>query len=163
VTAASATTAYLPGTVVRYTPDPTRFDPRWCREGTAIADQHGRLVDTYWASMAEAHIVTDAELPSVEALFHLDDYDEIARWQHDSERWLTYHPDDRQVITSQHGLQKRWFIRKGAQPDLGTKITNAEERIREAESKLRSAEHELQWRRDELARLQARQAEEVAS
>jgi hypothetical protein len=151
------TTTYALGTVVRYTPDPSRHDPAWCREGMAIADKFGYLHDTYWQGTGDAHIVNAAELASVEVLFQLGDYDEIDRYQRHSPTWETYDPDDRRVITSQHRLQRRWFIRKGAKPDLATQIANAEDRVSDAEGDLRTAERNLKWRRDELAALHARQ------
>ena len=145
--------AYRPGTVVRYTPDRSRHDPLWCREGTAIADDQGRLCDTYWGSGSEAHIVSGDEMESVEVLFHLEDYDEPDRWRPSKQQWATYAPEDRQRITSQHGLQERLFIRKGAEPDLTTQIANAEEKVREAEADVERAEWRLQWARKDLAAL----------
>jgi hypothetical protein len=103
---------HKPGTVVRYRPERT-----WCREGTAIADDNGLLYDTYWHSGQD--VLSDAEAASAEVLFHLDDYEEIDRYQRMSSTWESYHPDDRRVITSQHRLQKRWLIRKDAVPHLG--------------------------------------------
>lgn len=146
---------YRPGTVVRYTPTRERHDPRWCREGTAIANEQGVLVDTYWCSGGDSHVLRrDDELASVEVLFHIDDYDELDRYGRGTPAvWETYHPDDRRRVTSQHGLQARYFVRKGATPDLETQIANAREAVREAEAEVEGAERRLERRRDELAAL----------
>jgi hypothetical protein len=145
---------YRPGTVVRYTPDPSRHDPRWCREGYAIADSDGVLLDTYWQSGGDSHRLLPVELATVEVLFHLDDYDELDRYSKGSPpQWQTYHPNDRRRITSQHGLQARWFVRKGATPDLSTQIANAEDKVREAEDEVRCAQQRLDWKRQDLAAL----------
>jgi len=144
-----------PGTVVRYKPDPSRHDPRWCREGMAIADERGLLIDTYWGSGQDAHILRGAELEGVEVLFHFDEFDELDRWRPNVQEWETYAPADRQRVTSQHGLQQRLFIRKGAEPDLATQIANAEEKVCEAEYNVESANRRLEWAREDLAKLAA--------
>lgn len=142
-----------PGTVVLYTPDPSRFEPRWCREGIAIADGKGVLFDTYWDGHDE-HCLNKIEVESAEVLFHLDDFDELDRYSQSSKStWATYHSDDRKRITSQHGLQSRWFVRKGATPDLSTQIENAQEAVDSAKGKVRSDERSLQWAEQELQRL----------
>ena len=156
----SAEIGVRPGVVVRYTPDPSRHDPRWCREGTAIADARGLLVDTYWGSGSDSHLLLAVEIETIEILFHLDDYDELDRYARGtSDLWATYHPDDRKRVTSQHGLQARWFVRKGSVPDLSTKIANAEEKVREAEASVRSAGWRLEWARIDLAGLLSPPAE----
>jgi hypothetical protein len=143
---------YLPGTVVRYQPE--RGD-RWCREGTAIVQDNGALLDTYWGSGGEAHRLTAAELATAEVLFRLSDYDELDRYKRGSaDVWKTYHQNDRQRVTSQHGLQARWFVRKGAQSDHATRVENAREALREAEHEASSAERRVAWRREELAQLE---------
>lgn len=147
---------FTQGVVVRYTPDPARHDPRWCREGMAIADERGLLIDTYWGCGQDRHIVRGDELETVEVLFHLDDFDELG--PRSKEQWKTYAPDDRQRVTSQHGLQERLFIRKGAEPDIATQIANAEEKVRQAEYDAESAGRHLDWAREDLAKLQTSKA-----
>ena len=143
-----------PGTVVRYTPDRSRHDPSWCREGMAIADDRGVLLDTYWGSGSDNHRLLPVELATVENLFNLGDYEELDRYSHASkDKWLRYHPDDREVVTSQHRLQVRWFIRKGASPDFATQVENAEDEVREAQEKAESAQRQLDWKRRQLAEL----------
>ncbi len=134
-----------PMTVVHYTPEND-----WCREGTAIADNDGRLIDTYWQSRGN-NALSAAEETSAQVIFHLSDYRELERAEH--YRWADYHPSDRQVITSQHGLQRRLFVRKDAEPDLATRIENAREAVREAEQAVRSAERTLEFRSNALAQL----------
>lgn len=146
-----------PGDVVRYEPDPSRHDPRWCREGMAIADGRGVLFDTYWGSGSDNHRLNDAEIASAEPLFNLADYDELDRYDRSAKGiWETYHPDDRRFVSSQHRLQFRRFIRKDATPDVATMIANAEERVREAEAEVASAQRRADWTRADLAALLTR-------
>lgn len=156
----SRTTEFVSaGTVVKYTPDPSRHDPRWCREGTAIAIQWPTkvvLADTYWYTMSDAHILNEVELATIEVKFHLDDYDELKDTYGTRDRWLRYAPADRKRISSQHGLQERLFIRKGAEPDLPTQIENARVAVAEAEHELRMAEGRVTRRREELGELEQR-------
>lgn len=143
------------GTVVHYTPDPSRFEPWWCREGIAITDDNGVLFDTYWDG-GEKHRLNKIEVESAQVVFHLDDYAELDRYSRSSKStWETYHPDDRQRITSQHGHQVRWFVRKGATPDMSTQIANAQEVVDVARAKVDNAERSLRWAERELQRLQS--------
>lgn len=145
-----------PGDVVRYAPDPSRHDPRWCREGMAIADERGILFDTYWGSGGDNHRLNAVEVATAEVIFNVADYDELDRYARASRGiWETYHPDDRRVLTSQHGLQRRWFIRKGADPDMATQVASAEEKVLEAEEAVASAQRRAEWAREELADLRA--------
>jgi hypothetical protein len=139
-------TEFKPGDVVRYTPE-----NRWCREGTAVMDERGRLVDTYWYSGGDA--LSAEEVAVAQFQFNLADYDEVGS----ESRWSRHNPTDRQRITRQHGLSVRWLVRKGAQPDLATQIDNARQAVADAYEKLRSAEFgvELAWA--ELKRLEAGQ------
>jgi hypothetical protein len=143
--------AETPGTVVRY--DSERLDG-WCREGMAVADAQGTFVDTYWSvGVGDDHVLTASEAATAQTLFHLAAYRELL----DAERhsWHSYHPDDRQVITSQHGLVVRYFVRIGAAPDHGTRVENAREAVLEAAEQVESAQRALTYRREELARLEA--------
>ena len=148
------------GDVVRYEPDGGN---RWCREGMAVAqlrgDGEGRIVyiDTYWAGMSGSHILTAAEATTVERLFNVGDYDELPRGCRlgSADKWAKYAPADRQVVTSQHGLQRRWFVRKGASEDHATQVENARVRLAEAESKLRSAQWSVESAQRDLANIEA--------
>ena len=148
-------TTFAPGTVLTYT---TLTRPnRWCREGTAIVVKSGRAIDTYWGSTAstDSHVLTGEELATAEVLFLLKDYDELDIPRRESPAtWKRYAPADRRRTTSQHGLQARWFIRKGAEPDLATQIANAQQNVADAEVALRSAERQLDSDRLALAELQ---------
>ena len=127
------------GDVVRYD---SELPDRWCREETAIVeDRNTRLifVDTYWGSMFDSHILTLSEIDTAEVMFNLSNFREVARYA----PWLDYHPDDRAAITSQHGLQRRRFVRIGAEPDQDTCIENAREAVRDAENKVNAATSDL--------------------
>jgi hypothetical protein len=143
-------TALRAGDVGRYQPENT-----WCHEGLAVAEQRGEelvLLDTFWGASERTRVN-----PAVfEILFNVNDYDELDRYSHESSaRWEKFAPEDRQRITSQHGLQSRWFIRKGAVEHLPTQVENARERLREAEAELRSAQRHVEWAQQELAALEA--------
>lgn len=148
------------GTVVRYTPfDPAARDPRWCREGIAIADDRGYLVDTYWESSGDQHVVTAKEADSIEDWFHLEDVREIGRHTRDAPtEWLTFAPTDRYRVTSQHGCRSRFYVRLDAAPDLATQIANAQEALDEAERALRSAQSSVSVSRGALAALLCKEA-----
>lgn len=152
----STKTEFKAGDVVRY----DTGQDRHCREGMAIAEARLDgvvLFDTYWGTPGDRHLLTYDELAAAQVLFNLDDYDEFDRYSHVAPaKWMTYRPGDRETVTSQHGLQVRWFIRKGAEPDLQTQIENACEAYVDAESKLQSAERRAAaaWR--DLAELEAK-------
>jgi hypothetical protein len=149
-------TEFKPGDVVRYD-----VADRWCREGTAIAatwKDQVVLLDTYWQS-SDQHRLTDDEVATAELLFNLADFDELPSGRHlgSSGKWMQYSPADRKRITAQHGLVVRYFIRKGAQPDLATQIENARQAVADAYEKLRNAERDVDYARRKLARLEAAQ------
>ena len=145
--------------VVKYKPDPRRHDPMWCREGTAIVmetvETGGRLDvrDTYWGSGSDRHMLTSEELESATVRFNLDNYEQV------NHGWVEYHPDDREVVTSQHRLQRQEYVRIGAVPDHGTKVENARATVAEREAELASAERRLLWARQDLEALLVTEAE----
>lgn len=146
---------WRPGDVIRYS---TLTRPnRWCREGIAIAEERRCrvvLLDTFWGGGSETHVLTDAEADTGEWLFNIGDYDELDRYSHGTpSTWEKYAPEDRRVITEQHGLRSRWFIRKGASEDWATQIANAERALEKKRSQLRSAELSLEWALEDLSRL----------
>lgn len=150
-------TSFRVGDVVHYT---SERESRWCREGTAIAiERWGRvvLVDTYWNHLgSEDHVLTDAELATIRPMFNLGDFDELNQYDNGSRTtWEKYAPEDRERTTSQHGLQSRWFIRKGAQPHLPTQIENQREVVERIKSNLESAERQLAYEQNRLAELEA--------
>lgn len=141
---------FRPGDVVDYTPERT-----WCREGVAIASQYGDrdavLLDTYWAT--DRHRLTDAEIATATWRFNVNDFDQLPG--RSKSEWEQYAPSDRQTITSQHGLEVRRFIRKGATKDHATQVENARDRLREARSALQSAQHAVERAVRDLATVES--------
>jgi hypothetical protein len=136
-----------PGDVVRYEPD-----NRWTKEGLAVAEARGErviLFDTFWGNSDRTHV----EPAEFEVLFNLADYDVRSAGE-----WERHHPNDRRVITHQHGLQRRYYVRKGAAEHLPTQVANARERVAEAEEKMRSAQWSLSGARRDLAAIEAKAA-----
>ena len=136
-----------PGDVVTYEPE-----NRWCHDGWAVAEAREDrvvLVDTYWISGGKV-----VKPETYEVQFNLADYDEVSHRQ----TWEQYAETDRQWIPRHAGYQTIYLVRKGAQPDLATRIENAREAVREAEGKVRSAQWSLDWCRRELAELEAQGA-----
>jgi hypothetical protein len=144
------------GDVVRYR---SERDNDWCREGMAIAtkrswDTSVVLIDTYWGTTSvDDHALTETEVDTAELLFNLADYDEVGRSRKaPPDEWQRRAEADRQVITQQHRLQNRWFIRKGSTEDRATIIDNARQRLEDAESELESARRRVEWAREDLVR-----------
>lgn len=125
-----------------------------CTEGLAIEDERGRLYDWYWGSSRDSMLdkIVPGDAENLTLVANLSDYELTARDGLESNK--DYAPADRLVITSQHGYQRTYYIRKGATPDLSTKIANARARLEEAESKLRSAESSVKWAQKELSQLE---------
>lgn len=128
------TVTFRPGDVVRYDVAGSRH----CREGMAIANAGGVLIDTYWSSGNDR--LTPTEVATARLVFNIEEFDEIGK--HHFPRFEDFAREDRAVITSQHGLRVRRFLRRGAEPSLLTKIENAEARLVEAVRERDSA----QWR-----------------
>lgn len=139
---------FAPGDVLRYVPN-----QRHCREGMAIVHDDGRVLDTFWDS--DRHLLNKEERATAEVVFNLNDFDALDLYGSAASlaTWETYHRDDRACVTSQHGLQAALYIRKGATPDLGTQIANAEDKVEEAESGVRMAEWMLEGVRERLEEL----------
>lgn len=149
-------TDFKAGDVVAY--DTLTRPNRHCREGTAILNDRGVLVDTFWggALVNDAHVLTEEEAATARLLFNIGDYAELGRTQ--AHQFEQYAPADRQVLTSQHGLQRRLFVRIGAQVDHATIVDNARRKVDEAEARVRSAQLHLDWAREDLARLEGANA-----
>jgi hypothetical protein len=143
---------FTPGDVLSYI-------PKWhhCRETTAFVREDGIAVDTFWRHTdSSAAVLSEEEIATAEVRFNVNEFDALDIYSHSSrETWLTYHPDDRGRIPSQHGLQEALFVRKGAEPDLETQIANARREVEEALSEVDSAQRRLEWRREDLAKLEA--------
>lgn len=156
------------GDVVTYTPDPSRHDPRWCREGVAIAEDQPTglvLLDTYWQGGGDHHRLIPAEVETAVLMFSMGDYTELDRNRGGVRgEWETYADDDRQVISSQHRLQFRYFVRTGAQPDRATQVGNARAKLDAAHEELASAARRVEWAAIEWGRqLDLQRAEYEAS
>lgn len=138
------------GEFYRYTPKTT-----CCCEGIAEMTERG-LMDAFWGSSgSESSPLSVEEKATAVLIFDSSEYDELDC--HGEHRWEKFNPSDRQKTTEQHGLRKRWFVRKGAVPDLDTQIANAQARVKEAEEAVRSANGMLEWRQRELQKLQEQQ------
>ena len=126
-----------------------------CTEGLAIEDERGRLYDWYWGSSRDSMLdkIVSRDAEDLTLVANLNDYELTERDGRESNR--EYAPEDRLVITSQHGHQRTYYIRKGAKPDLATKIENAREELREAERGADSARRYVEWAQRELTRLEA--------
>lgn len=140
------------GDVVHYTPA-----QHHCREGIAIAhDRYGKVVllDTFWNCGGDQHALDTNEVLSAELIFNLGDYRELDQYNRASPvMWAKYAPADRQVITSQHGLTRRWFIRHGASEDWPTQIENARRELEQRELDAASAQRQVEWAREYLAKV----------
>lgn len=144
---------YTDGDVLGYTPE-----DRHCREGQAVV-VNGRVLDTFWSLGTETHHLTVEELESAILRFNTGDYDELDQYARESPaKWLTFDPKDREQITSQHGLQSRWFIRKGAEPSVETMRSNIVAELDEAIRAAESATRRVEWKREDLARFDAERA-----
>lgn len=135
--------------VYRYIPQ----DPH-CREGVAVENDRGVLIDTFWGlgnSVGLTHVVGREQY--LEHLGNLNDYDRVDRnAEHPFE---DYAPADRLVIPSQHGFQRALFIRKGATPDQATKVRNARQALEDAVAAAESAQRRVERAREALAGLEA--------
>lgn len=140
--------AFQPGDVLTYSPA-----DRWCREGMAVVNDAGIAFDTFWASAGDAYRLGEADLRSAEFLFNIGNYRELDR--HERYTFSRFAPEDRATITSQHGLQRRLFVRHGAVEDRETIIENARQKVREAEEARDAAERQVTYARESLARIEA--------
>jgi hypothetical protein len=136
--------------------DVYRYRPQQhhCREGIAVENDRGVLIDTFWgldSSLGLDQIVGRDQ--RLERLGNLDDYVRIGRSaEHPFE---DYAPADRLVVPSQHGLQRALFVRRGAQPDHATRVANARRQLEDDVAAAESAQHRVERARAELARLEA--------
>jgi len=136
------------GDVYTYTPK-----QHHCMEGLAIENERGQIIDWFWSGDIVGNQVVSRDAEDLKLIANLNDYDLTARDGRESNK--DYAPEDRLMIHSQHMLQRTHYIRKGAAPDLATKIENARQRLEEAESAARSARFSVEWAQKELAELEA--------
>jgi hypothetical protein len=145
---------FKPGDVLSYVP----VGGWHARQGTAIVDERGCAVDTFWGvqGYSDGHVLSEAELAEAELKFRLGDYCKLGEhWDRKHDEWLTYAPEDRQMIGSQAQYQSTYYVRIGAEPDLNTQIQNARNAVEDAERGVSSAENRLHWARQDLARLES--------
>lgn len=146
-----------PGDVLRYAP----IGGHHARQGTAVVRADGCIIDTFWgpAGDSESHHLRPAELENAELLFNLSEYRKLGEhYDNKLQEWLKYAPADRARIGSQGQWQSTYYVRIGAEPDLPTQIANARERLADAESEVRAAKRTVEWRREDLAKLEADQS-----
>ena len=140
-------------------------DEHHCVEGIVYADlvrSEGIVLrDTFWGPrgsttfMVGHNHLSEAERASLRLLFNPD-----GGWREATRNDVPedFDPDDVRRVTSQHGLQKKVWIRDGAQPSLAIRIFNAQERLREARSAAESAICTVEHHAMEVARLVAEQS-----
>lgn len=129
---------------------------RHCREGVAADDRgDGFLRDTFWGSgYGDRHVLRGEEAQSARLRFDTDEFEEIVGRRGAPSAWTDRAPGDRQTLTSQHGLEVRWFIRKGSQPDRATRLENARQKVADALSAVRLAESSLRYAEGSLAAIE---------
>lgn len=136
-----------------------------CREGHAVAEERfGKVVllDTFWGiSGSDRHLLTDAELATAELKFNLGDYMQVTMsTRHLNEStWSKHAREDRQLITSQHGLQRHYYLRHSAKPSWAQQIENAREELAAAEHNAESAARGVDYARSNLAYIIAKSEE----
>jgi len=123
-----------------------------CIEGLAIENERGDLIDWFWGGSTVSHRqYVSRDAADLTKIANLDDYELMPRDGRESNE--EYAPADRLIIHSQHGLQRTHYIRKGAEPDLITRIENARQQLRNAEVDLSSAQFNVKWAQGQLAKL----------
>jgi len=147
-------TEFREGDVLDWEPE-----SRWCKEGVAIVEKYynGSLVavDTFWGG-GDRHILRGPEIATATVRCNLADYDEFDRAESaKGTNFGDYHPDDRMVVTRQHGLTQWRFTRKGAKPDHDTRVERFRAEVEKHEKEMESATWHLEWARKDLARVEA--------
>lgn len=154
---------FVEGDVLNYTPDIdyTGRPAHHCREGVAVVvrwrDGSLHLADTFWGSGGDAHLLSATEVATAKIRFNTSGYRELdyreVRESIPREHW--------QDIPSQHGLQRRRFVRIGAEPEWAQKHANAREAVIDAQHEVASALSKLVSAREFAEYLREREAEGV--
>jgi hypothetical protein len=126
---------------------------RHCREGVATEVRPGVLLDTFWVG-GDRHPLNKTEKTSARFRFDTDDFIQVDGDHGRRDKWEQFAPRDRDAITGQHGLTVQYFTRRGATPDLATRIENAQTKVVEAKQELESAKLRLRWAQDVLRALE---------
>lgn len=134
------------GDVYSYTPE-----DRHCMEGLAIENERGKLIDNFWHGEVVWRQVITRDAADLTLIANLGDYDKLGQYDDIND----YAKSDRLVITAQHGCQRTYYVRKGATPDLATKIENARAAVAKAEAEAQSAQRHVERAKQELASLLA--------
>lgn len=124
-----------------------------CLEGIAIENEHGVLYDTYWGIDDAGAECVGRDAQDLTLIGNLGDYERIDR--NAEHPFDDYAPVDRLAITSQHGLQRALFVRKGADPDHATKVRNARNELEDATHAVEAAQRRAERARQALADLEA--------
>jgi hypothetical protein len=135
-----------------YTYYPTQHH---CREGLAIENDRGVLIDNFWSGDHDPFLTHPVphDAAGLELKGNLKDYDKLGKYDDIND----YAQADRLVVTAQHGLQRTYYVRKGAKPDLTTKIENARRDVEVAGRAVGSAERTLAYAKEKLAELESQQ------
>lgn len=134
------------GDVYTYTPKNTH-----CTEGLAIENERGQLVDWYWSGDIVWDQIVGKDAEDLEKIANLNDYELTRHGGRESNK--DYASEDRLTITAQHGHQRTYYTRKGATPDLTTKIENAEDVLWHAHDQLRTAQRAVERAQEALDKL----------
>jgi len=110
------------------------------REGWAAEIEPGLFRDTY--SEVDGTELVEWEIEGLHFQFDTDEFDELTGNSDGSAPaiWGTYSSENRGFIPSAAGTVHRWFIRKGANPDMSYEIARQRREVAEAEQALGLAE-----------------------
>lgn len=137
------------GDVYTYTPE-----QHHCLEGLAVENERGKLIDWFWGGDVIGNQIVSPDVADLEKVANLNDYEPTPRNGRESNK--DYAPEDRLTLTSQHGLQRTYYVRKGAIPDLATRIENARWDLAEAESDARVAQRRVERAQEALNQLEVK-------
>ena len=127
---------------------------QWCHEGTAIVEWDNKLkkhryYDTYWRTdKKEVNEPRGASL-----MFNLNEVRQVSEYE-----WDKYADDDRYILSSQHHLQKSFYVRKGASESISKQIEDARIKVEEKRYAVDSAVRDLEWEWKKLAKLELEEA-----
>lgn len=125
------------------------WDYHWCFDGQLVADDRGRLRDTYWSSGGsdgkswESREAAERD-GTLTFVCNMKDVDVMEEWQ-----TRRFSPEDVFDLTQHHGYRKKFAVRKGAQPNQALMLERIDEhiakRLEDAESAARSAKFDAEW------------------
>ena len=132
-------------------PEPTELDhdPRWCKNWTfKVIEHNGRywMQDTYWGSGDSLSFeLTDDNIEDFTFIFDFASVTSVSR-----DSWREYREEDRycEAVDSGGYTYSKCFVKKDARPSRELKREILLDEIK-------GAENSLEWKRQELARLEA--------